>query len=55
MVWGGVISGFLGNWLFIKAARHLAAAEVTLLMMTEFVLGPVWVWLFIRRCRAPTR
>ena len=47
VVWGVVISGFLGNWLFVKAARHLAAAEVTLLMMTEFVLGPVWVWLFI--------
>ena len=47
VVWGVVISGFLGNWLFIKASRHLAAAEVTLLMMTEFVIGPLWVWLFV--------
>ena len=33
--------------LFVVASRHLAAAEVTLLMLTEFVLGPVWVWLVI--------
>jgi len=46
-VWGGVIAGLLGNWLFIKAIRHLAAAEITLLMMTEFVLGPLWVLLFV--------
>lgn len=45
-IWGAGISGFLGNWLYIRAARHLAAAEITLLMMTEFVLGPVWVWVF---------
>lgn len=47
VLWGAGISGLLGNWLFIKAARHLPAAEVTLLMMTEFVLGPVWVWVFV--------
>jgi len=47
LIWGGLISGFLGNWLFLRAIRHLAAAEVTLLMMTEFVLGPVWVLLFV--------
>jgi len=45
LLWG-VLSGF-GNWMFIAAARHLAAAEVTLLMLVEFVLGPIWVWLFI--------
>ena len=47
LLWGGVISGILGNWLFIRAVRHLAAAEVTLLMMTEFVLGPIWVLVFV--------
>jgi drug/metabolite transporter (DMT)-like permease len=46
-IWGGIVSGLLGNWLFIKAIRHLAAAEITLLMMTEFVLGPLWVLFFI--------
>lgn len=45
LLWG-VLAGF-GNWMFIAAARHLAAAEVTLFMMVEFVLGPIWVWLFV--------
>lgn len=43
---GGVLSG-TGNALFIAASRHLAAAELTLFMLLEFALGPIWVWLFI--------
>jgi drug/metabolite transporter (DMT)-like permease len=46
LFWGGCLSGFV-NWTFIVASRHLAAAEVTLLMLIEFALGPVWVWWFI--------
>jgi drug/metabolite transporter (DMT)-like permease len=46
LFWGGCLSGFV-NWMFIIASRHLAAAEVTLIMLLEFSLGPVWVWLFI--------
>ena len=46
LFWGGCLSGFV-NWAFIFASRHLAAAEVTLIMLLEFALGPVWVWLFI--------
>ena len=46
LFWGGCLSGFV-NWAFIIASRHLAAAEVTLIMLLEFALGPVWVWLFI--------
>ena len=45
-LWGGVLSGF-ANWMFIVAARRLAAAEVTLVMLLEFVFGPIWVWLFV--------
>lgn len=45
-VWGGLLSG-VANWLFIYASRHLAAAEVTLFMLLEFALGPVWVWLVV--------
>ncbi len=45
LLWGGVMSG-LTNYLFIIAARHLIAAEVTLIMLLEFALGPIWVWLF---------
>ena len=38
----GVIAG-----MFLYASRHLAAAEVTLFMLLEFALGPIWVWLFV--------
>jgi drug/metabolite transporter (DMT)-like permease len=44
--WGACLSGFV-NWTFIVASRHLAAAEVTLIMLLEFALGPIWVWWFI--------
>ncbi len=46
VVWGGVLSGFT-SVCFIVASRHLAAAELTLFMLLEFALGPVWVWLFV--------
>ena len=46
VVWGGVLSGFT-SVCFIVASRHLAAAELTLFMLLEFALGPVWVWLFM--------
>lgn len=50
-LWGGVLSGF-GNGMFIVASRHLVAAELTLFMLLEFALAPLWVWLFI--AEAPT-
>ncbi len=43
---GGVLSGG-ANTLFLLAARHLVAAELTLIMLLEFALGPLWVWLFL--------
>jgi len=46
LFWGACLSGFV-NWTFIIASRHLATAELTLLMLIEFALGPVWVWLFV--------
>ena len=45
-IWGGLLSG-VANTMFIVASRHLVAAEVTLFMMLEFALGPIWVWLFV--------
>lgn len=45
-IWGGVLSG-LGNVMFVLAARALLAAEVTLFMLLEFSLGPLWVWIFV--------
>lgn len=46
LLWGGVLSGF-ANWMFIVASRHLIAAEVTLIMLLEFVFGPIWVWIVV--------
>lgn len=46
LLWGGGIAG-LANAMFVMAIRHLAAAEITLLMLLEFALGPIWVWWFV--------
>lgn len=43
---GAVLSGG-ANALFMIAARHLAAAELTLFTLLEIALGPLWVWLVI--------
>lgn len=51
-LWGGVLSG-IGNAMFIFASRHLVAAELTLFMLLEFALGPLWVWVGIGE--TPTR
>ena len=45
-IWGAILAGF-ANWMFIIASRYLIAAEVTLFMMLEFSLGPLWVWMFV--------
>lgn len=35
----------LGLILFTAGSRYVPAAEITLLSLTEVVLGPIWVWL----------
>ena len=40
------MSGFTSA-SFIVASRHIVAAELTIFMLLEFALGPVWVWLFV--------
>ena len=30
-----------------EASKHLLAAELTLFMLLEFTLGPIWVWIFV--------
>lgn len=42
--WGGLHS-CLGHTLFTYASRHVPAAELTLIGMTEMAVGPLWVWL----------
>lgn len=36
-----------------SASRHTAAANVSLLMLLETVLGPVWVWAFLDEAPTP--
>ena len=45
-VLGGLLSATV-NTLFIIASKHLFAAELTLFMLLEFTLGPIWVWFFV--------
>ncbi len=55
VIWCFMLGGFilaLPNVLFIIILRHLVAAELTLFMLLEFTLGPVWVWLFIKEIPA---
>ncbi len=43
----GVVQLGAGAILYVFGARHLPAAEVTLIAMLESVLAPVWVWLIL--------
>ena len=52
LLWGGVMSGFTSA-CFIVASRRMVAAELTIFMLLEFALGPVWVWLFVNE--SPSR
>ncbi len=41
----GVVQVGAGMILFTMGSRHVPAAEITLLSLTEVVLAPIWVWL----------
>jgi len=43
----GVVQMSAGMVLFTKGSRLVPAAELTLLSLTEVVLAPIWVWLWI--------
>ncbi len=45
ILWGAVLSG-LAHWAIVASSLYLNAAELTLFMLFEFALGPVWVWQF---------
>ncbi|MDC0955149.1 DMT family transporter [Alphaproteobacteria bacterium] len=44
-IWGGILQG-CGQSLLVLSARVLKAAEIPLIMLLEFSLGPIWVWMF---------
>jgi len=43
----GVFQVGAGMILYTLGAKAIPAAELALLAMTEVLLGPVWVWLFL--------
>lgn len=49
----GVVQLGLGAILYIFGARHLPAAETTLIAMLESVLSPIWVWLLLNETPTP--
>jgi drug/metabolite transporter (DMT)-like permease len=49
----GCVQLGVGCWLMTLAVRHLRAAEIGLLSLTETILAPVWVWLGVGE--APSR
>ena len=46
LLWGMLLQGFAHS-LMIRATRLILSAEITLFMLLEFTLNPLWVWLFI--------
>ena len=43
-VWGALLSGTV-HAIFTWSSRHVPGAELTLLILIEFILSPMWVWL----------
>ena len=53
-LWGGIITSVV-HFLFIFGSRYVSGAEIMLITLIEFILGPVWVWLvFMEQPTRPT-
>jgi drug/metabolite transporter, DME family len=46
IIWGAIITG-ASYFLMVASSRHLRGAELTLLVLLEFILAPLWVYLFV--------
>ena len=44
LAWGGIISATV-HGLFVWGSRYVQGAELTLVVLLEFILAPLWVWL----------
>ncbi len=44
LIWGGGIVTIV-HFLFIQGSRHVPGAEIMLITLIEFTLGPIWVWM----------
>jgi drug/metabolite transporter, DME family len=49
----GVVQLGMGMTAYVLGARHVPAAELTLLSMVELMLGPIWVWLGVGEVPSP--
>ena len=45
ILWGGILNGTI-HLIFSFTTKHLHASEVTLFLLLETGLGPVWVWIY---------
>ena len=43
-LWGGIITSMV-HFLFVVGSRYVPGAEIMLISLIEFMLGPIWVWL----------
>ena len=43
----GSFISLIPSMIFLYSSKHLFAGELTLFMLLEFSLGPLWVWIFI--------
>ncbi len=46
-IWLAIMGIFqipLATWLLMRAPRYLPSAEVSLFLLIETILGPIWVW-----------
>lgn len=43
----GLVQIPLATWLIMRAPRYLPAPEVSLFLLIQTLLGPVWVWLVV--------
>ena len=51
-LWGALLSGAV-HVIFTWSSRHVPGAELTLLILIEFILSPMWVWLVIDEQPSP--
>ena len=51
-LWGAILSGAV-HVIFTWSSRHVPGAELTLLILIEFILSPMWVWLVIDEQPSP--
>ena len=51
-LWGALLSGAV-HVIFTWSSRHVPGAELTLLILIEFILSPMWVWLVVDEQPSP--